>query len=226
MNKYLSLCALMMCLLPRVTNAQQLLPHNDSINLVRILNKEGEIKLNKSLIDQIDFGSLQQNPLTIGNKNLEIDATLPTLSSDTVQSLNHYLVLRPYRMSNVYAMCSASGGQKFVYDSDNPFIKYNSMSNTPSNWAKSPLDPGLRKSVVEIEATGLRYMIFADHLHGASGSAWVGTSGPSGIDLLAIFTKDFWDFKGKKNRARTKEVLKAYGDSITIEINHAVLANP
>ena len=32
----------------------------------------------------------------------------------------------------------------------------------------------------------------------------------------APFTKEFWNVKGRKRRARTLEVLRAYGDSITV----------
>lgn len=34
--------------------------------------------------------------------------------------------------------------------------------------------------------------------------------------LMTIFTKDFWDKKGRNRRSRTLEVLKAYGDSTTV----------
>jgi hypothetical protein len=36
------------------------------------------------------------------------------------------------------------------------------------------------------------------------------------MDFMAVFTRDFWDVKGRKRRARTLEVLKAYGDSTAI----------
>ena len=32
---------------------------------------------------------------------------------------------------------------------------------------------------------------------------------------MAVFTKNFWDKKGKERRERTLEVLRAYGDSTT-----------
>lgn len=37
-----------------------------------------------------------------------------------------------------------------------------------------------------------------------------------GMDLMKPFTREFWDFKGRKRRLRTLEVLRAYGDSVTI----------
>lgn len=39
----------------------------------------------------------------------------------------------------------------------------------------------------------------------------------TGHDLMLVFTREFWDFKGKKRRARTLEELKAYGDSVTVQ---------
>ena len=48
--------------------------------------------------------------------------------------------------------------------------------------------------------------------------SWQGASGGLGFsgDFMAPFTKEFWNVKGRKRRARTLEVLKAYGDSITV----------
>lgn len=41
---------------------------------------------------------------------------------------------------------------------------------------------------------------------------------PSGYSLMTIFTREFWDRKGRHRRARTLEVLRTYGDSITVHI--------
>ena len=75
----------------------------------------------------------------------------------------------------------------------------------------------------QIEATGLRYRvterannIAVGGLQGANGG------GTSGLDLITPFTREFWNFKGRKRRARTLEVLKAYGDS-TVSYTHLAL---
>ena len=39
---------------------------------------------------------------------------------------------------------------------------------------------------------------------------------------MTPFTREFWNFKGRRRRARTLEVLKAYGDSTTVLIKHPV----
>ena len=36
-----------------------------------------------------------------------------------------------------------------------------------------------------------------------------------GMDLMLLFTRDFWDVARHRRRERTREVLAAYGDSIT-----------
>lgn len=46
---------------------------------------------------------------------------------------------------------------------------------------------------------------------------------PSGHDFMAAFTKGFWDVKGRKRRARTLEVLKTYGDSISARRKAAII---
>ncbi|MDR0939848.1 MAG: DUF4858 domain-containing protein [Mediterranea sp.] len=43
-----------------------------------------------------------------------------------------------------------------------------------------------------------------------------------GTDLMAIFTKEFWDKKGRERRKRTMEALSTYGDSTTVKINHPI----
>ena len=43
-----------------------------------------------------------------------------------------------------------------------------------------------------------------------------------GLDLMAVFTKDFWNKTGRDNRARTLEVLRTYGDSTTVLINKPI----
>lgn len=40
--------------------------------------------------------------------------------------------------------------------------------------------------------------------------------------LMAVFTKNFWDKKGRDRRERTLEVLRAYGDSTTVLINKPI----
>lgn len=45
---------------------------------------------------------------------------------------------------------------------------------------------------------------------------------PSGMDFMALFTRDFWNFKGRKRRKETLRVLSTYGDSITAKLKQPV----
>lgn len=98
----------------------------------------------------------------------------------------------------------------------------------PTNWAKHPFDAGPRETVEQIEATGLRYRV-TERANNMAVGGWQGASGGgiSGLDLMTPFTREFWNFKGRKRRARTLEVLKAYGDSITVwnNSNLSLLSN-
>lgn len=46
----------------------------------------------------------------------------------------------------------------------------------------------------------------------------VGSASPSGISFMAIFTREFWNRKIGRRRARTLEALRAYGDSVTVHL--------
>lgn len=86
----------------------------------------------------------------------------------------------------------------------------------PTNWAKHPFDAGPRETVEQIEATGLRYRV-TERANNMAVGGWQGANGGgiSGLDLMTPFTREFGISKYKR-RARTLEVLKAYGDSITV----------
>ena len=85
------------------------------------------------------------------------------------------------------------------------------------------LDDGPRESIEQIEATGLRYMVTERANNMAVGS-WrsVGGGGIAG-DFMRPFTKDFWNRKAARRRARTLEVLRTYGDSITARRKETII---
>ena len=59
----------------------------------------------------------------------------------------------------------------------------------------------------------------------ANGSgSWrsVGGGGIAG-DFMRPFTKDFWNRKAARRRARTLEVLRTYGDSITARRKETII---
>lgn len=184
----------------------------DSLALHRVLNTDGEIKLNPNIIRQIDFGTFIGTPVGVDESSaLRFDTTLPKVFPEKSEIR---LTLRPYTANTKYNY-DPIYRKKIDIDKDRSM----KIMTIYSNWAKSPFDPGIRKSVEEIEATGVRYNPLANRVNNVAVGGWEPASG-GGIstDLTAPFTKDFWDKKGRKRRARTLEVLRNYGDSTTVLI--------
>ncbi|WP_071145353.1 DUF4858 domain-containing protein [Bacteroides ihuae] len=196
----------------------------DSINLHRLLESDGEIKLNPNVLKQLKIGKVIGVPLYIDDESaLKANEALPSALPEKKKMM---LTLMPY-----------SANTKFNYDpvykksisvkentyKSNPFEMLYSLT-IPSNWAKHPLDGGYRRSLEEIEATGLRYNPLAARANNMAVGAWEGT-GASGYDFSKPFTKEFWDKKGRKRRARTLDVLNQYGDSTTVFFRDGVPGN-
>ena len=76
---------------------------------------------------------------------------------------------------------------------------------TPYNW-----DPVLQRKI-DIDTPN-----WEQSLALCLRSRLVGAVKPSGHDFMVIFTQEFWNRKIGRRRARTLEVLKAYGDSVTV----------
>lgn len=192
--------------------AQEWTPQ-DSLRLHRLLNGEGEVKLNPDALKELGVGSPVGTPKADVNKAwLDFDTSLPAMPRMPEKKV--VLTLRPYTANTKYNWDPVY--QKKITVNKNtwrnsPFYELTKLS-IYTNWAKRPLDAGPRESLEQIEATGLRYKVTERANNMAVGS-WqgVGGGGISG-DLMAPFTKDFWNIKGRKRRARTLEVLKSYGE--------------
>ena len=203
--------------------AQEWTPQ-DSLHLRRFLSGEGEVRLNPDVLKEIGIDSPLGSPKEDMNKSwLEFDSSLPVMPQ--MQEKKVVLTLRPYTENTKYNWDPVY--QKKITVNKNtwrssPFYELTKLK-IYTNWAKRPLDAGPRESVEQIEATGLRYMVTERANNMAVGS-WrgVGGGGISG-DFMAPFTKDFWNIKGRKRRARTLEVLKTYGDSISVRRNDAII---
>lgn len=195
----------------------------DSLELRRILSTDGEIKLNPNIIKEIDFGKFAGEQVMADEKPaLQFDATLPKVFPEKKEiklSLRPYTANTRYNYDPIYQKKIAIKEDTWKYG-DKFHLR---MVLIPSNWAKSPMDPGIRNSVEEIEATGLRYNPLANRANNMTVGSW-GPAGGNGmsLDFMAPFTKDFWDKKGRKRRARTLEVLQNYGDSITTQIKDEI----
>lgn len=203
--------------------AQEWTPQ-DSLHLRRFLSGEGEVRLNPDVLKEIGIDSPLGSPKEDMNKSwLEFDSSLPVMPQMPEKKV--VLTLRPYTANTKYNWDPVY--QKKITVNKNtwrssPFYELTKLK-IYTNWAKRPLDAGPRESVEQIEATGLRYMVTERANNMAVGS-WrgVGGGGISG-DFMASFTKDFWNIKGRKRRARTLEVLKTYGDSISVRRNDAII---
>lgn len=203
--------------------AQEWTPQ-DSLHLRRFLSGEGEVRLNPDVLKEIGIDSSLGSPKEDMNKSwLEFDSSLPVMPQMPEKKV--VLTLRPYTANTKYNWDPVY--QKKITVNKNtwrssPFYELTKLK-IYTNWAKRPLDAGPRESVEQIEATGLRYMV-TERANNMAVGGWrgVGGGGISG-DFMAPFTKDFWNIKGRKRRARTLEVLKTYGDSISVRRNDAII---
>ena len=184
----------------------------DSVNLQRILNGKEDIKLNMDAVKQIDFNSSPTVPkMSKERPGLRLDETLPQV----LEKKKVVLTLRPYTANTKYNW-DPIYQKKIRVDADtwrgDPFVEL--YQTVPSNWAKNVYDKGIRSSYGMMVPTQSMVHTSAMKLGKSGVTVNGGTIG--GLDLMTIFTKDFWDKKGRNRRSRTLEVLKAYGDSTTV----------
>lgn len=221
--KYSILFLGLLCAVAFPLYAQEWTPQ-DSLHLRQFLSGEGEVRLNPDVLKEIGIDSPLGSPKEDMNKSwLEFDSSLPVMPQMPEKKV--VLTLRPYTANTKYNWDPVY--QKKITVNKNtwrssPFYELTKLK-IYTNWAKRPLDAGPRESVEQIEATGLRYMV-TERANNMAVGGWrgVGGGGISG-DFMAPFTKDFWNIKGRKRRARTLEVLKTYGDSISVRRNDAII---
>lgn len=163
----------------------------DSIRLKKLLEGSEELKLNREAVKQIDFGSAVGTPRMSEEKNwLLPDESLP----EALPKPKVVLTLFPYKATTRYNWDPVYQ-RKIKVDKD--------------TWRNDPFYK-IRQRLEKREAT-------APLLVGSGVSISGGTIG--GLDFMTVFTKEFWDKKGRDCRERTLEVLRTYGDSTTILIN-------
>jgi hypothetical protein len=219
MRRYYTIIGLLLVVVLPVC-AQNWTPQ-DSLRLRRLLDGEGEIKLNPEVLKEMGVQEpLGKQQMSLERQWLDFNTTLPEIPNTPKKKV--ILTLRPYTANTKYNWDPVY--QKKIKINKNtwrgdPFYELK-MLRIYSDWAKTPLEKGIRKSIDEIEATGLRYRVTERANNMAVGS-WQGASGGSGFsgDFMTPFTKEFW-----KRRARTLEVLRAYGDSTTVLIKEPVKA--
>lgn len=196
----------------------------DSLKLQQLLKGNGEVKVNPDALKELERNILGTPEVSVNKSWMDFDPTLPTsLQKEPKKEIK--LTLRPYTANTKYNWDPVY--QKKINVGKNtwrgdPYYELKTLF-IYTNWAKTPLDIGPRESVEQIEATGQRYRVTERANNMAVGS-WqgVGGGGIGSLDLMTPFTREFWNFKGRRRRARTLEVLKAYGDSTTVLIKHPV----
>lgn len=208
----------------------------DSLKLKLLLKGSEELKLNPKAVKQIEFGDVLGKPGISEEKSwLLPDETLPEVlpKPKVVLTLMPYTAHTRYNWDPVYQ-------RKIRVNKDTwrstPFLKFY-VDLLPSNWAHTSVAGGIRKSWEEIRASGVDFRMLSERANGAMIStmttgaiggipighgASINGGTISGLDLMAVFTKEFWDKKGRDRRERTLEVLRTYGDSTTVNINHPV----
>lgn len=216
MRKYYTIIGLLFAVVLPLC-AQNWTPQ-DSLRLRRLLDGEGEVKLNPEVLKELGIDQPVGKQLMSTEKQwLDFNTTLPEIPNTPKKKV--VLTLRPYTANTKYNWDPVYQ-KKIKIDKntwrDDPFYELKQLK-IYSDWAKHPLDKGICKSMDEIEATGLRHRVTERANNMAVGS-WQGAGGGLGFvgDFLAPFTKEFWNVKGRKRRARTLEVLRTYGDSITV----------
>lgn len=196
----------------------------DSLKLQQLLKGNGEVKVNPDALKELERNILGTPEVSVNKSWMNFDPTLPTpLRKEPKKAIK--LTLRPYTAHTKYNWDPVY--QKKIHVGKNtwrgdPYYELKTLF-IYKNWAKTPLDIGPRESVEQIEATGLRYRV-TERANNMAVGGWQGAGGGgiSGMDLMAPFTREFWNFKGRRRRARTLEVLKMYGDSTTVLIKHPV----
>ena len=221
--------AMTLCLTALLVHAQEW-TKEDSLRLRKLLDSDQELNLNQDAVRQIDFGSAVGTPrMSVEKKWMLPDESLP----EALPKPKVVLSLMPYNCDPIYQ-------KKIKIDKNtwrgDPFYEIRHQRSY-SNWARNPMAKGMRKSLDEIQASGVRFRQLSERANGMMVNSVVmdspiplfGGSGVyinggtiGGLDLMAVFTKNFWDKKGKERRERTLEVLRTYGDSTTVLINRPI----
>lgn len=227
--------AMTLCLTALLVYAQEW-TKEDSLRLRKLLDSDQELNLNQDAVRQIDFGSAVGTPrMSVEKKWMLPDESLPEAlpKPKVVLSLMPYKANTPYNWDPVFQKKIRM--DKNTWRGDPHYEMRHQRSY--SNWARNPMAGGVRKSLEEIRASGVRFRQMGERANGMMVNSVVmdspiplfGGSGVyinggtvGGLDLMAVFTKNFWDKKGKERRERTLEVLRTYGDSTTVLINRPI----
>lgn len=154
----------------------------DSLRLKKSLENGEELKLNKEAVKRIRFDDSAEDPRMSNEKSwMRFDLSLPK-------------VIAPSAVVESDSLC----GSRWLSDRTLPLMMLETYKPT---YVPLPLDT-LKISMV----------IHLPPPDGISLGNGVRVDGGLffGLDLLQVFTKDFWQFRKKRMRARTIDILKDY----------------
>ena len=128
----------------------------DSLHLKKLLDSDQELHLNMDAVKSIDFGSAVGTPRMSEEKNWMLpDESLPEAlpKPKVVLSLMPYKANTRFNWDPVYQ-------KKIRVDKNtwrgDPFYELRHQRSY-SNWARNPMAKGMRKSLDEIQASGVRF---------------------------------------------------------------------
>ena len=162
----------------------------DSLHVKKLLDGEQELILNPDAVKSIDFGNAAGTPRVSEEKSwMHFDESLPQV----LPKPKVVLTLTPYTATT-------------PYDWDPVYQK--KIRVTKNTWRGDPFYE-------------LRQLLYTKSSNISLGKGGVYISGGAigGLDLMAMFTRDFWSKKRLETRDRTLEVLRRYGDSTNVMIN-------
>lgn len=162
----------------------------DSLYVKKLLDGEQELILNPDAVKSIDFGNAAGTPRISKEKSwMHFDESLPQV----LPKPKVVLTLSPYTATT-------------PYDWDPVYQK--KIRVTKNTWRGDPFYE-------------LRQLLYTKSSNISLGKGGVYISGGAigGLDLMAMFTRDFWSKKRLETRDRTLEVLRTYGDSTNVMIN-------
>ena len=190
--------AMTLCLTALLVHAQEW-TKEDSLRLRQLLDSDQELNLNQDAVRQIDFGSAVGTPrMSVEKKWMLPDESLP----EALPKPKVVLTLMPYKANTRYNWDP-------VYQKK---IRVNKNTWRGDSFYELCRQRFYTNRTRSRKANEIRI--------GENVSVCGGTI--SGLDLMAAFTKEFWNKTGRDYRIHTLEVLKTYGDSTTVLINKPI----
>lgn len=162
----------------------------DSLRVKKLFDGEQELILNPDAVKSIDFGNTAGTSRMSKEKSwMRFDESLPQV----LPKPKVVLTLTPYTATT-------------PYDWDPVYQK--KIRVTKNTWRGDPFYE-------------LRQLLYAKSstLFLGKGGVYISGGAIGGVDLMAMFTRDFWSKKRQETRERTLEVLRTYGDSTNVMIN-------